>query len=1598
MASNAPTQLPAYIQLRYEENGVFDKFESAAEYAADRAKKRFDKAFADTEKAVSGAVSRMSSEFGKLDLGVGDMRQQAAEIRLYRDTLQQVSIEAQRLARETDDTSTATREYLRALQSQRSEATRALQVAEAQITTYTRLQTAIDGSTGANNRLAESQRGLYAEQVRAAQAEVAARDRQNLYAVGFGYDRKATDNGAGSSALADREAMDELRRAELGLVESGRLLQATYAGTALAFDHTAKSARDSAAAFMEAQHAQDALDEMRRAEVGLAESARILTATHEGTALAFDHTTKSARESAAVFEQVEREQQQMAAAVERLHGELDQVVAATQRYAADVKILDQALAAGAISEERHAAMMVKVNEASRDGTTAFRSVINSSGAVRVALLQSGQQMQDFAIQVYSGQSASVAMAQQLPQLAFALSGLEGHTNATYNTIGKFATFLSGPWGLAVGLGVGVLGTLAVELLGAGNEAEKATEKTYDFSRSIDVLGLSAKSTADAMTQLAEATKSAIAEQGDFLNQQATTAANAVTAIQARIAANQAELKKELDLMGSFTIDAGEVYRRITRQGQLREAIKTDQGALQSAREAAANTDLALSQRRVADSMDAATAATTAYNTAAGELYLVRKRSAELEKSGDPLAVATSTEPYLNSGEYEKRLEALRTTRDAAIKAAADAKKAANEVDRQFGREINLDAAKSIATAAGFQVNSGYRSTARQKELYDDWVKKGKPASNPVAVPGTSAHERSNALDIQYGEGVTANSIRKAYAEEGVKLTKILAEKGHFHIEWSTNGADKAVREAEQLARAQQQLQEFGQRSAESIARINERFDEQPRLIDQTSQATRQLDAIIADLADRKPPGFEQMIADAKDAKATVEDALVRPFRQMLEDSERRLQVQTLLSQGREDEAAAVQEIWRYEDANYKLTEAQKDSVRDLVGHEQRRTRELERQRDLFEAQLDVLDQAKRSLTDLLSGRSTNFFKDMTQALKDLQGKRLFDQIFGDVFQDLENELRGQSPLGKESKHFADELSVATDAVKKFAADIGSVGTTAANDNPGSVTTGSAEFDRAFSSILGGQTVGWHGGLNPPGAMSAAGSGDGDVIEVVAKRPTDIASRSIIDMSDKIAGAIVTPFEKILGDTFGTGFAQMLGGIMKGALSGYMTGGTTGGILGGLKGIVDQTGIFGGAGGGVSGALGKAGSGAATGTMSAGIMKSLGLKTSTTGAQIGGAVGSFIPIPGGQIIGSVVGGLIGGLFKGNTTANAVLTNGDSYSQGGKDKGNYETVGGLGDSVLSGLNNVVDQLGGTIGSFLVSIGTRGDEYRVNPNGTSLKLDKGAISFGDDAEAAIAFAIKNAIEDGAIKGMRASTLNIIKAGDDLEAALDDAVTWENAFKELRKYKDPLGAAMDDLDDEFDRLIEISKTAGASAQEMADLEELYGIKRNEIIKEQAEALIGSLTSLYKDLTTGDNGLSLRDRRANALTDYDALAARVSAGDTTAYDDYADAAQQLLDIERELYGSQQEYFDRLNEVTDLTKTRIDAETNVTSITENRDSPFDATGAVKSSIDTQTDTLGAKLDAANINIGTMIGILGQIAAGNGAAASASARLAFSSNF
>jgi hypothetical protein len=250
-------------------------------------------------------------------------------------------------------------------------------------------------------------------------------------------------------------------------------------------------------------------------------------------------------------------------------------------------------------------------------------------------------------------------------------------------------------------------------------------------------------------------------------------------------------------------------------------------------------------------------------------------------------------------------------------------------------------------------------------------------------------------------------------------------------------------------------------------------------------------------------------------------------------------------------------------------------------------------------------------------------------------------------------------------------------------------------------------------------------------------------------------------------------------------------------------------------------------------------------------------------------------------------------------------------------------------------------------------------------------------------------DAIRDGAIKGIRASTGRLLQAGQDAERALQDALSFEGVFTRLARHKDPVGAAMDDLDKEFGRLKGLFQKAGASHQEWLDLEELYWIERDDLLERAMEREMGALRGFLTDLTIGNSALSLRDRKSAALAAFDPLAARVEAGDASAYDDFVDAARALLDIERQLSGSQSGYFQLLDRVTGLTQGALDGGAGMNFA--DRDSPFGPRGGYNegagivagiSGTNNLLEYLLSEAAATNQNLGTLIA-LGQYAGGGG---------------
>lgn len=241
-----------------------------------------------------------------------------------------------------------------------------------------------------------------------------------------------------------------------------------------------------------------------------------------------------------------------------------------------------------------------------------------------------------------------------------------------------------------------------------------------------------------------------------------------------------------------------------------------------------------------------------------------------------------------------------------------------------------------------------------------------------------------------------------------------------------------------------------------------------------------------------------------------------------------------------------------------------------------------------------------------------------------------------------------------------------------------------------------------------------------------------------------------------------------------------------------------------------------------------GASAAIGGASAGILGKLGAKTSNIGGQIGGAIGGAAFGPLGAIAGGMIGGLLGGMFKTVKKASATIEGVGGRAVLDAVKGNSASfkraATGMANSLIAGLTSAADALGGTIADFAISIGKRNGSFRVDPTGQG--RTKGMPKFKTEQEA-INFALKTAIEQGAIAGLKASTQALIKAGDDVQAQLEKAVRFEGVFKDLLRETNPLQASLNDLEMEMVQLRRIFDEAGASAAEYAQLEELFAIKR---------------------------------------------------------------------------------------------------------------------------------------------------------------------------
>jgi hypothetical protein len=450
-----------------------------------------------------------------------------------------------------------------------------------------------------------------------------------------------------------------------------------------------------------------------------------------------------------------------------------------------------------------------------------------------------------------------------------------------------------------------------------------------------------------------------------------------------------------------------------------------------------------------------------------------------------------------------------------------------------------------------------------------------------------------------------------------------------------------------------------------------------------------------------------------------------------------------------------------------------------------------------------------------------------------------------------------------------------------------------------------------------------------------------------------ASRDSKDPKDRLSAAAFQAGVKKAGEEFrrtmseiGDEFADKMGRVGDFLVNiGSMLPGKLGAIFGGagdvVKGVGDfsktQTDIadqFGRAFGdnspflkGMGKAVGGAMAGMKIGESIAGLGKALGVKMSSTGSQIGGALGSaFGPL--GSIIGSIGGGLIGGLFKKAKYGTAVLTgSGDPVISGNKSA--YKSAaGGAAGSVQDGLAQLASELGGELGAYNVSIGQYKGKWRVSTTGRSGKLkDKyaGVEDFGKDGEAeAIEFAIRDAIADGAIKGLSPIVQKAL-TGLGADAAVQFAKDWTAAMADYKSMIDPVGAAVDAIIKPLDNLRSTMLQVGASSDELAKFEDYRAKKLEAALKDS----VSGFQSLLDDLRGDMGGVTALNQLTSSLAKFGQFEADIASGKSVDQDAFTALAQKIMGNAGDTYGTNTtDYQNIVARVTGATNGAIGNATN----------------------------------------------------------------------
>jgi murein DD-endopeptidase MepM/ murein hydrolase activator NlpD len=1693
---------PAFITDEYRPGRGFADFETKAQDAARTTERTFKASMAEIEIAVSRAMSRPTNA-GGFDLGVTEFRQAAEQARAYAQTLKVVEQAARNLATSTNDTTGKTRSYLSALAAQIKEAESVASANDAVVTSYSRLQAELNQTVGAANAASAAMRALYGEQIAAAAAEVSGRRFEQFAGVG----RSARANGATTGLLEQKAEYDALATAERNAAVAADLLAVIHDRVGISVSQAGRSASESARTFELAAQAEERLalqaerawaelnaisPAARRAEIALLDAgkasesafsignhaaeqfgrhlidvqnmARNALATPRNETGSLDLNIIQYRQAAAAAEGQAVSLREVANAAQRAataHGDTTEAtrlyVQASRAAAIEAENEARAMSEQVIAMERVQAELNQTASRTSLVVTANRGLAGSQDEVsysarasRFAMVQVGQQVQDMAIQLQSGTDVATIFVQQVSQMGFALSQMEGK-------LGAVGRFLAGGWGTALFLGITAIGLLTNAMSANAEAEEEVKTSAQNLSSAQSVLG-----------EIFDLTTGKIRDNSEALRLNALVAA-ANMRVQAELQRSQGMQAIESGMMVSEV--AGSLSSLTGRRGN------PDQNAVARVlTELQRNGDRQAAVRRLIALAEGQTnelqamymryaAAISSVSNAERSADIATRMLASLE-SGTPDPMFMRNRDRNRRGREDRRPQQAEQSIEQITRINEQWDDQPRIVDRavQAVRELDRILAEAsrrkLPRFAEMQAGAAQAQQSIREGLIRE-ITQGFSEAPKLVQRATAAIDQLNAAAEQFpdlrpqiaGAGeMIVNSLLRPYRE-------FLADqvRSYDAQQLIAQGRDEEAEALIVIHRLEEQLGPLGEDRRRVILESVLALRQQAREL----EIIRERQQMYLTAANSVRGAITDAIADPRQMLSSIssigqaynrlraEFTVDRLFGGLFRQIEDRITGRDRVLQANEDMAVSISSA-RAEVQSLTTTQrSQRDSIEGVISATQRFTAALNTAADAANAN------GVSAAVPPAAGREDGGAFDLRA------GAAAATAAASSIANAVETALRPfttvssgfghrRAPIaGARTNHpgydfpapYGTDIPAPLSGRVTYAGPRGGQGNVVVVDHGNGLTSLSAHMSSIAVSL--GQLV--HRG-DTLGGVGSTGISTGNHLHQEFRRngaavdPATIYGRAIEVMGE--AQTATTELSAALPDAtanlealheaifnLGRSAPAAADGVLELISSAFninqaandnnniaVTGARRDAtaslnprqfmqqLFSGLasKAFGDKLGSF--IGSGISTAM----EGAAIGSMMNGVMRTLGVKSSNTGAQIGGALGNFIPglPPGvGAAIGSIVGGIAGGLIKSTPRASSSIGVGAdgrlavTGTTGTRSLQGQTTTAA--ESVLSTVERIAEALGGSVNAARgsVSIGVRDGNYRVDTTGRGItKTKKGAIDFGEDAEAAVRAAVLDLIKDGVIEGLRQGTQTLLRAAKDIDSGIEKALKFESVFTRLKEHVDPVGAALDTLDKEFANLKRIFEEAGASAEEYAQLEQLYALEREQAILQSSERLTSALKGLLDDLTVNNDALSLRDRLAQARAKYDPLAARLAAGDKTVdYDAFAEAARLVESLTRQVSGSTSPYFAVLDEITRLTQSALAAQQNVISIATANAGPFagGTSGQTSEPVVTAIDRLGThlggiisesiggQLSAVNDNLGTIARQLSGMASAGG---------------